>query len=123
MIDDNLNHQFQPIGYGQAFIHGCPLNVHHHHDNSANSITNCYFSNDQPNLYHSTTMANLKSMFSINLQKTGLIIDNNDIDQWIIDDGNNNVLDKNIHISQVIIIHVYKMNFRLKFFFFLFTEW
>ncbi|OTF83561.1 hypothetical protein BLA29_004908 [Euroglyphus maynei] len=82
----------QPIGYGQAFIHGCPLNVHH---DSANSITNCYFSNAQQNLYH----ANLKSMFSINLQKTGLVI-YNDIDQWIIDDGNNDLLEKNMHISQ-----------------------
>lgn len=111
MVGDNL--KTQPIGFGQAFIHGCPLNVHH---DSANSITNCYFSNAQQNLYH----ANLKSMFSINLQKTGLVIDN-DIDQWIIDDGNNDLLEKNMHISQVINYIVFIFSEFNKFF--LNTEW
>lgn len=91
-MTDSNNFDTQPIGYGQAFIHGCPLNGHHH-----NSITNCYFSNPEQNPYHPNTNL-VQSMFSINLQKTGLIIDD-DIDQWIIDDGNNDLLEKNVQIS------------------------
>lgn len=93
-MTDSNNFDTQPIGYGQAFIHGCPLNGHHH-----NSITNCYFSNPEQNPYHPNTNL-VQSMFSINLQKTGLIIDD-DIDQWIIDDGNNDLLEKNVQISPV----------------------
>lgn len=86
-LNTQMHNQYS-IGYGQAFIKGCPLTTQtNEHSNSIN----CYFGLNKNEINH-------QPKFSINLRNTGLIVDYN---QWIITGNDYDLMERKIEISKV----------------------